>query len=242
MTQIDQISEQAPTDARPITVIVCDDHPVLRDALAYLIGSTSGFELVAGPFERADPAVAAVAEFAPDVVLMDVDLPGGVSGIDATRAIVAGSSGAKVVIMSGSGDSEKLLIEAIEAGAVGFLPKTEGAPTILAAVRAAARGESLFEAEVLAMVMRRVSNDRKAQRATAQKAERLTGREREVLQRLANGDTNDDIAAQLFLSIHTVHTHVRNILTKLEFHSRLQAVVWAVESGVVVVGGDRNKA
>ena len=234
-------AESEPAGDPVVRVMICDDHPVLRDALAQLIASDPGLTLVAPPFAQAAPAIAAAGELAPDVVLMDVDLPGGVNGIEAARTLSTVSPHSKVLILSGSGNSETLLVEAIEAGAVGFLPKTEAAPTILSAIRTAARGEPLFEAEVLATVLRRVSGGRRAQKENDAKIDRLTGREREVLQRLANGDSNEDIATALFLSIHTVHTHVRNILTKLEFHSRLQAVVWAVETGVVAVGSEKQR-
>lgn len=216
-----------------IRLLIVDDHRVLGEALAMVVGMDPGLELLADPFDRAAPAVATVAELKPDVVLMDVDLPGGMNGIEATRAILALSPRTKVVVMSGSGDPDGLLVKAVEAGAAGFLPKTEAATRILAAVRAVAAGESLLDSGTLARVLRSVSEARTAQRAVDQRAERLTAREREILQRLSEGESNTDLAASLFLSVHTVNTHVRNILLKLEVHSKLQAVAWAVKAGVI---------
>jgi DNA-binding NarL/FixJ family response regulator len=219
----------------PISLLICDDHRILSDALAMLIRMDTGLNLLAEPFNRADAAIEAAVALGPDVVLMDVQLPGGTSGIEATRAITDRSPRTKVVVMSGSGDPAGLLVEAIEAGAAGFLPKTEAANNILASIRSAANGESLLAPTTLAWAMRRVSEARTAQREIDQRTSRLTEREREILQRMSEGESNGDIAADLFLSIHTINTHVRNILVKLEVHSKLQAVTWAVKSGAITV-------
>ena len=230
-----RVGEQGMPKALPIRVLICDDHRILSDAMAMLIGMESDLELVAEPFERAAPAIAAVAEFAPDVVLMDVELPGGTSGIEATRTITEQSPRTKVVVMSGSSDPDQMLVDAIGAGAAGFMPKTEAATKILGAVRAAASGESLLDSATLARVLRRVGDATAVRRALDRRTRRLTDREREILQRMSEGESNDDIAGSLFLSIHTVHTHVRNILVKLEVHSKLQAVALAVKAGVITV-------
>jgi DNA-binding NarL/FixJ family response regulator len=233
-----QAGSERPADAGgkpPISLLICDDHRILGDALAMLIRMDTGLNLLADPFNRADAAIEAAVSLTPDVVLMDVQLPGGTSGIDATRAITARSPKTKVVVMSGSGDPAGLLVEAIEAGAAGFLPKTEAANNILASIRAAANGESLLAPATLAWAMRRVSEARSARREIDQRTARLTEREREILQRMSEGESNGDIAADLFLSIHTINTHVRNILVKLEVHSKLQAVTWAVKSGAIAV-------
>jgi DNA-binding NarL/FixJ family response regulator len=230
-----RVGEQGMPKAPPIRVLICDDHRILSDAMAMLIGMESDLELVAEPFERAAPAIAAVAEFAPDVVLMDVELPGGTSGIEATRTITEQSPRTKVVVMSGSSDPDQMLVDAIGAGAAGFMPKTEAATKILGAVRAAASGESLLDSATLARVLRRVADARAVRQAVDRRKTRLTERERVILQRMSEGVSNDDIAGSLFLSIHTVHTHVRNILVKLEVHSKLQAVALAVKAGVIIV-------
>ena len=222
-------------ESRPIRIMICDDHRILGDAMAMLIGMDPLLELIAEPFNRAEVAVAAVTELQPDVVLMDVDFPSGMSGIEATRAIVTQLPSTKVVVMSGSSDPDAMLVAAIGAGAAGFLPKSEAASKILDAVRAAANGESLLDSATLMRVMRQVGDAKAKSGVLDQKAGRLTGREVEILQALAEGESNTDIAQDLFLSVHTVQTHVRNILVKLEVHSKLQAVALAVKAGAVTV-------
>ena len=240
-------SELPPADnavlvSPPISVMICDDHVVLGDSLAALVRSDPRLNLLAEPFDRAAPAIAAAGQLAPDVVLIDVALPDGISGIDATRAILDCSPCTKVVVMSGSADPDEMLVAAVEAGAAGFLSKTEPAEKILAAVRAAAIGDSLIDSATLGWVLRRMSQVRIERRADDEMASQLTSREVEVLQRLANGESNADIAASLFLSVHTVHTHVRNILGKLGFHSKLQAVAWAAKSGVVTMAANESQS
>jgi NarL family two-component system response regulator LiaR len=220
--------------SRPIRILICDDHRILGDALALMVGMDDGLELVADPFNRAETAVAAIAQFEPDVVLMDVDLPG-MNGIEATRAIVAERPSTKVVVMSGSSDPDAMLVAAVGAGAAGFLPKSEAASKILAAVRAAAEGEPLLDSTTLMRVLRQVGEAEANRGALDQKTNRLTGREVEILQSVAQGESNADIANALFLSVHTVQTHVRNILVKLEVHSKLQAVALAVKAGAITV-------
>ncbi len=194
-----------------------------------------GLNLLADPFDNGAAAVAAVAELKPDVVLIDVDLMGEIDGIEATSRIVRTSPGTKVLVMSGSGNPDELLVRAIEAGAAGFMSKVEAATKILVAVRAVAAGESLLDTATLGWVLRRVNELRTERRATSQRADRLTEREIEILALLTAGTSNSDIATQLFLSVNTVNTHVRNLLNKLEVHSKTQAVAWAIRSGIIAV-------
>lgn len=218
-----------------IGVLICDDHRVLGDALAMLIGTDPGLKLLAAPFDRADAAVDAAVHLKPDVVLMDVVLPGGTSGLEATRAIMAASPRTKVVVMSGSLDPAGSLVDAIEAGAAGFMSKTEAATSLLASIRSAGRGESLLPPGLLARAMQRVSATRSAREAVVQRTAGLTDREREILQLVSQGESSKDIAADLVLSVHTINTHVRNILSKLEVHSKLQAVALAAKAGAITV-------
>jgi DNA-binding NarL/FixJ family response regulator len=217
----------------PVRVVLCDDHRVLSDALATLIGMDEGLVLVAAPVQTGQDAIDAVEQYRPDVVLMDVELIGVMDGFEATRHIKEISPQTNVVVMSGVADPDSALIKAIEAGASGFLPKTEAADRMLDGVRAAARGESLIDAATLARVLRRIAQNRKDHRGIRERTSRLTDREREVLQNLARGHSNDDIAAALFISPHTVQTHTRNILGKLDVHSKLQAVALAAQAGLL---------
>jgi DNA-binding NarL/FixJ family response regulator len=218
-----------------VRVLLCDDHRILTDALSIMIGLEPGLELVAAAVETGQAAVDRTLEFDPDVVLMDIELIGEMTGLQATSRIRELSPTTSVVIMSGFGRSDSTLIAAIEAGASGFLSKTEAAARILDAIRAAARGESLIEAAELARALRRIAEDRRDRGGIKARTNSLTVREREVLQSLARGETNDDIASALFISPNTVQTHNRNILGKLGVHSKLQAVAVAAQAGVLTM-------
>ena len=200
------------TDVR-IRLMICDDHRALTEALAMVIGLDPAFHLVVEPVATAAAAIAAAIELKPDVILMDIELPGGMNGIAATRELAARVPKTKVLIVSGSGDPDEMLIEAVAAGAAGFLSKVKPTTSILSAVRAVASGESLLGADTLARIMPRVTASRANRHHIDQRTSRLTIRERDVLQRISEGRSNEDIARTLFLSVHTVHTHVRNILT-----------------------------
>jgi DNA-binding NarL/FixJ family response regulator len=219
---------------RTIRILICDDHPIVGEAMALIIGMDDGLKLVADPFNTAETAVASIGELQPDVVLMDVDLPG-MDGIEATRAIVTERPSTRVVVMSGSSDPDALLVAAVGAGAAGFLPKTEASSKILRVVRAAASGESLLDSLTLMRVLRQIGGAKANRGAINQKISRLTGREVQILQSVAQGESNVDIANDLLLSAHTVQTHLRNIFIKLEVHSKLQAVALAVKAGAITV-------
>jgi len=221
-------------EPRRIRILICDDHRIVGDAMALMVGMDDGLKLVADPFSTAETAIASIAVLQPDVVLMDVDLPG-MNGIEATRAIVRERPSTKVVVMSGSSDPDAMLVAALGAGAVGFLPKTEASSKILGAVRAAASGESLLDSLTLMRVLRQVSDAKAGRGAINQKTSRLTGREVQILQSVAQGESNADIANDLSISVHTVQTHVRNIFIKLDVHSKLQAVALAVRAGAITV-------
>jgi DNA-binding NarL/FixJ family response regulator len=149
------------------------------------------------------------------------------SGIAATRRIKEVSPTTKVVIMTAH-DDERLLVEAVEAGASGFLGKDEPADEVLAAAKAAAEGEVLIDPSTLARILHQVTKERQEQREVLARFATLSEREREILRHVAEGKRNDDIAATLFISPQTVQTHVRNVLGKLEVHSKLEAVALAV--------------
>jgi DNA-binding NarL/FixJ family response regulator len=183
--------------------------------------------LVAPAVQTADRAVELCHEHRPDVVLMDIELKGGMSGIEATRRIKETSPATKVVIMTAH-DDERLLVEAVEAGASGFLGKDEPADEVLSAAKAAAEGEVLIDPTILARLLHQVTKEREERREVQTRFATLTEREREILRHVAQGQRNDDIAASLFISPQTVQTHVRNVLGKLGVHSKLEAVALAV--------------
>lgn len=209
---------------------------MLADALAMVVETDDELELVAPPVDTEDAAVALCEEHRPDVFLMDVQLAGSGNGLDATRRIKRVSPGTHVVIVSGMGQ-DRLLVEAVEAGASGFLDKTEAVESAISAVKAVAAGEALIDATTLSRLLRRSAEERAARRDTERLTEQLTAREREILQLVAQGLRNEEIARSLHLSVRTVQTHVQNVLGKLGVHSRLEAVAFAARAGVVTVGG-----
>jgi DNA-binding NarL/FixJ family response regulator len=186
-----------------------------------------GLRLVAPAVHDADRAVELCDEHRPDVVLMDIEFKVGMSGIEATRRIKESSPPTKVVIMTAH-DDERLLVEAVEAGASGFLGKDEPADEVLAAAKAAAEGEVLIDPSTLARLLHQVTKEREEQREIQARFAGLSEREREILAHVAQGERNDDIATALFISPQTVQTHVRNVLGKLGVHSKLEAVTLAV--------------
>jgi DNA-binding NarL/FixJ family response regulator len=208
-------------------LLICDDHKILTDALTMVIERDEDLRLVAPAVQTADRAVDLCREHRPDVVLMDIELKGGMSGIEATRQIKETSAATKVVIMTAH-DDERLLVEAVEAGASGFLGKDEPADEVLSAVKAAAEGEVLIDPSILARLLHQVTKERQERREVQARFATLTDREREILQHVAQGQRNDDIASTLFISPQTVQTHVRNVLGKLGVHSKLEAVALAV--------------
>jgi two-component system, NarL family, response regulator LiaR len=217
----------------PVSLLICDDHKILTDALSTVVALDSELSLVAPAVHDPEEAIRIAIELLPDVVLMDIVFKGGgISGIDATRKIKETSPATKVVIMTAH-DDERLLVEAVEAGASGFLSKEEAAQEIMAAVKAAADGEVLIDPATLTRLLAQVAREREAQRDAQNLLDDLTEREREILQLLAEGMRNDDIAQKLFISPQTVQTHVRNILGKLRVHSKLEAVAFAVKHGAI---------
>jgi len=221
-------------EPRAVRLLICDDHRVLTDALATVVGLDDGLELVGAPVHDAQSAIDLCAEQLPDVVLMDIELKGGMSGIEATRVIKETSPATKVIIMTGH-DDDRLLVDAVEAGASGFLSKDEAAQELLSAVKSAADGEVLIDPMTLARILPQVAREREQQRGALALLNDLTDREQEILSLLAQGMRNDDIARQLYISPQTVQTHVRNILGKLRVHSKLEAVAFAVKNGTITV-------
>jgi NarL family two-component system response regulator LiaR len=218
-----------------VSLLICDDHKILTDSLATVVGLDGELSLVAPPVHTPTEAIALALDQLPDVVLMDIMFKGeGMNGIEATRQIKEASPSTKVVIMTAH-DEDRLLVEAVEAGASGFLSKDSAAQEVLGAVKAAAVGEVLIDPGTLTRLLAQVAREREAQRDAMNLLNDLTEREREILQLLAEGLRNDDIAGKLYISPQTVQTHVRNILGKLRVHSKLEAVAFAVRHGTISV-------
>jgi len=217
-----------------VTLLICDDHRILTDALAMVVGRDGTFEMVAPPVHEPQRAVELCRERPPDVVLMDIEFKTGMSGIEATRRIKEVSPATKVVIMTAH-DDERMLVEAVEAGASGFLGKEKAADQVLAAVKAAAEGEVLIDPQLLSRLLPQVAREREEQREVTALFAQLSEREWEILREVGQGRRNEDIGSRLFISPQTVQTHVRNLLGKLGVHSKLEAVALAVRHGQIEV-------
>jgi DNA-binding NarL/FixJ family response regulator len=219
---------------RPTTLLICDDHKILTDALTMVVERDGSLRMIAAPVHVPEEAIELCREHQPDVVLMDIVFKGHMDGIKATRRIKEVSPATKVVIMTAH-DDDRLLVEAVEAGASGFLGKEEAAGEVLSAAKSAAEGEVLIDPATLTRLLHQVSLEREARRDAEALLGELTEREREILQLLAEGMRNDGIAHKLFISPQTVQTHVRNLLAKLGVHSKLEAVAFAVKHGGISI-------
>ena len=218
--------------ADPIRVLVVDDHLLFADAVQALLGDTDDIDVI-GVASSAEEAVDRCRSEAPDVVLMDLDFPG-IDGIRATRSITQENPESRVLIVSASRGPEPIA-RSMEAGAVGYLPKTEAADRLLCAVRAVAAGEIVVPEEE-AMDAVGALRQRRARRTSAGALARQLGRrEIEILQLLADGQTVDEVAAQLFLSPLTVRDYLTKSMAKLGVHSRFEAVLTAVRDGLIEV-------
>ena len=209
----------------PIRLVVVDDHQVFADALGVLLGAEDDLEVLAVAPD-AEKALIVVGELRPDVVLMDVDLPG-MNGISATRHVLERCPDTRVIVLTALMDPA-VVEGAAAAGAIGFVSKQRAADDLLGAIRAASRGEEVFRTNDL-----RALWDGKVTTAERSKISQLTSRELEILQALADGLSTDELASTLFLSRRTVQGHVQSILTKLHVRSKLEAVLYGLRHGLV---------
>jgi DNA-binding NarL/FixJ family response regulator len=227
-----------PTVARgasePIRVLVADDHALFRRGLEMVLSQEPDIEFVgeAGDgFEAAEKA----ADLLPDVVLLDVRMPR-CSGLEACQAIKEVAPSAKIIMLTMS-DEEADLYEAIKAGATGYLLKEISIDEVASGIRAVAEGQSLISpamaSKLLTEFASMIKKDDERQQVPAP---RLTERELQVLKLVARGMNNRDIAKELFISENTVKNHVRNILEKLQLHSRMEAVFYAVREKLLDIG------
>jgi DNA-binding NarL/FixJ family response regulator len=217
----------------PIRVVVVDDHPLYREGVADALGDADDIDVV-GTAADGEAGVAVVDEVRPDVVLMDLRMPGG-GGLSATTAIAARHPGTAVVVLTMSNDDDDSVFAALRASARGYLLKESEGADIARAVRAAARSEAVFGPPIADRVLAFFANSRA--RGAAVPFPELTDREREVLDLVAHGLPNAAIAARLFLSEKTVRNRVSDVLTKLHAASRAEAVALARDAGLGPTAG-----
>ena len=229
------MSETVPEETRGGTavegprVLLVDDHDLFRTGLKTML-EEQGIRVV-GEAANGQTAVRLVSELAPDVVVMDLNMPGP-SGVATTQQVTALSPLTRVVVLTISSDDNDVM-DAVMAGACGYLLKDSSIHDLVGGIRAAAAGESLISPQIATKVLQRLRAHATNADAAEKVAAELSEREIEVLKLIANGKDNAEIARDLYISPKTVKNHISNILMKLQIENRIQAAVYAVRSGLV---------
>ena len=214
------------TDARPIRALIADDHTIVRKGIRALLAQVGDIEVV-GEADDGEQAVALTEQLRPDVVLMDLLMPG-TDGIEATRRIVERQPGVRVLVLTSFASDDKVF-PAIKAGALGYLLKDSDPQDLVQAIHQVYRGESSLHPTIARKVLQELSHptDRPLT------PDPLSERELDVLRLMAQGLGNQGIAARLTISEATVRSHVSNILSKLHLANRIQAALYALREGIV---------
>jgi NarL family two-component system response regulator LiaR len=205
-------------------IVLVDDHQIVRKGLRSYLEAFADITVV-GDASSGEEALANIERWLPDVVVMDLLMPGGIDGIEATRRIRAITPHTQVVVLTAYTDDARV-VGALRAGAIGYVRKDASPEILLAAVRAAAQGQSILDPAIAGSVLQDLTNNVPIQ-------DGLTEREMDVLRLLAHGHTNRQIADELIIGEETVKTHVGNILTKLHIAHRTQAVIHALKQGLI---------
>jgi len=211
-----------------VTVLVVDDHDVVREGIRMVLSSDPGLEVV-GTASSGEEAVEKARELRPNVVVMDIGMPG-ISGFEATRRIREQVPETQVVALTVH-DSEAYVFQMLQAGAVGYVVKRAPAEDVIQAVKRAAVGESVLHPSVARLVIRDYLA--RVERGEESSIDTLSDREREVLKLVAEGRTNREIAELLFLSVKTVQAHRGNLMHKLGLHDRTEVVKYALRKGII---------
>ncbi|GAA2215549.1 response regulator transcription factor [Nonomuraea monospora] len=215
-------TEQVPASGQRIRLLIADDHPIVRDGLRGMFAGDPGFEVLGEAADGAQ-AVALAQALHPDVILMDLRMPG-MDGVAAIKELARLGSPARVLVLT-TYDTDRDVMPAIEAGATGYLLKDTGRDELVRAVRTAARGEAVLSPSVATRLLGQVRTP----------ADPLSARELEILRLIADGATNREAAARLFISEATVKSHVLHIYTKLGVNDRAAAVATAFRRGLLTV-------
>lgn len=217
-----------------IRVLLVDDQELVRAGFRIILESEPGIVIV-GEARTGAEAIERASELCPDVICMDVQMPG-MDGLAATREIVKDPRLCSSVLILTTFDRDDYLFDALSAGASGFLLKNSSPEDLVEAVQVVARGDAMLAPDVTRRVIERFASEPARSADDHPGVAELTDREREVLIHLARGWSNAEIAAQLFVGEATVKTHVSKILMKLRVRDRIQAVVFAYEHGIAVPG------
>jgi NarL family two-component system response regulator LiaR len=210
----------------PIRVLVTDDHAIVRKGICALLATEQGIEVV-GEAKDGQEAISQAERLSPDVILMDLVMPG-LDGLDATERILAAQPTVRILVLTSFAGDDKIF-PAIKAGALGYLLKDSGPDELVQAIQQVHRGESSLDPIIARRVLQEFSQPLKRLSGAAG----LTGREMEVLRLLAKGCTNREISEELDITEATVRTHVSSILSKLKLSSRTQAALYALREGLV---------
>jgi DNA-binding NarL/FixJ family response regulator len=218
------------TSPKQITVLLAEDHSVVRQGLCALLNADGHFKMV-GEAKTGREAVEKAKAFCPDVILMDIAMPV-LNGLEATRQIITANPAAKVIILSAHSDDE--YIERMTAvGAVGFLEKQTSADVLTKAIREVARGNKFFSPSIAKRMDNNLGKPRDRDGLVKANATRLTSRESEVLQLVAEGSANKQVAATLGISIKTVEKHRQHLMDKLNIHDTAGLTRYAISAGVI---------
>jgi len=220
------VERELKDESARISVLVVDDHSVVRRGIRSLLDTEEDLEVV-GEAANGEEAVAEAERLEPDVILMDLVMPV-LDGVEATRRIIKRRRNSRILVLTSFGSNDKLF-PAVKAGALGYLLKEAGPEELVRAIRGAAAGEAALNPAIARRLLREYSREHGA----LPPPEPLTEREIEVLRTLAQGLSNQNIAKRLFISEATVRTHVSNILAKLRLDNRTQAALYALKEGLV---------
>jgi DNA-binding NarL/FixJ family response regulator len=210
-------------------LLIVDDDPLVRSALTFMLGGQPDLEVV-GEAGDGREGVARAEELKPDVVLMDIRMPR-LNGLDATRRLLAWDDPPRVIVLT-TFDADEYVVEALAAGADGFLLKDTPPPEVVEAIRKVAQGDPMLSPAVTRSLIRRVATSSRSPAAVARLAE-LTGREREVALAVGRGLSNAEIAAELYLSVPTVKAHVSRLFDKLDVTNRVQIAMCVHDAGLI---------
>jgi DNA-binding NarL/FixJ family response regulator len=210
-------------------LLIVDDDPLVRSALTFMLGGQPDLEVV-GEAGDGREGVTRAAELKPDVVLMDIRMPR-LNGLDATRRLLASEDPPRVIVLT-TFDADEYVVEALAAGADGFLLKDTPPPEVVEAIRKVAQGDPMLSPAVTRSLIRRVAISTRSPAAVARLGE-LTDREREVALAVGRGLSNAEIAAELYLSVPTVKAHVSRLFDKLDVTNRVQIAMCVHDAGLI---------